>query len=94
MSRPRSRSRSRSSKKPSRDTRVHRSRSAAKKARKENKWPSICFLSNSNEYFVCKGKRASRSCSLLRSVQKRALQNGHKSVAKKAAMLLKTGVCK
>ena len=56
---------------------------------KQNKWPRSCFLSNSNEYFFCKGKRASISCGLLRSVRKRALKNGHKGVADKALKMLR-----
>jgi len=79
---------------PTRDTVIHRTRAASEKARKLNKWPSGCFLSRSNEYFVCKGKRATQSCALLRSAKKKALKNGHSQIAKKADFRLKNKICR
>jgi len=90
-SRNRRKSRRRS---PKRDKIIHRSRSAQDKARKQNLWPRGCFLSNSDQYFVCKGKRATISCDLLRKVKARASRNGHKSVVAKAAFALKNRVCR
>ena len=70
----------------------HNTRKARDVAMKKGYYPKPCFLTNTNEYFIC-GKNASLSCVNLRSAKSKALKKGHKKVVDKAVRQMKIKGC-
>jgi hypothetical protein len=67
---------------------VSNTRASRDKKLKQGYYPRGCFLTNTNEYFIC-GKRAGLSCANLRKARSKALKKGHKRVAQLASEKMK-----
>ena len=73
---------------PTRAKGVFRSNASRLKAKEKGVYPRICFLTSSNEYFVCGPSGRKKSCSMLRKAKASAQRKGHTAVAAKAQKLI------